>query len=321
MGMAEDIGPHRGCGNLTFATPGGEEMNSFFGNPGGYALRLATTYTSSMTRAWNQWTLALVACFAILILWELHHRILHRSHQNPAAAVPAPAMQLEPLTMLWAWETPEDLTALDRSKTGVAFLSRELLIGRTVQIRPRRQPLRLATNTWLMAVVRIETGSDFSPNANTITETAHDIAAVAQQPNVRAIQVDFDVTASQRTFYAAVLTQLRPQLPPGMPLSITALVGWCGDDSWLHGLPIDEAVPMFFRMGGPATTRAIRPKDASVVHEPLCSGSAGIATDETWPAIHNRERVYVFLPGSWTQQDIASINALGYHGLTGVPHR
>jgi hypothetical protein len=230
-------------------------------------------------------------------------------------------MRNEPLTMLWAWEPSEDLTTLDPTKAGVAFLSRELLLGRTVQLRPRRQPLQLATNTWLMAVVRIETASDFTPAADTVTETASDIAAVAQQSNVRAIQVDFDATASQRNFYAAVLKQLRPKLPPDMPLSITALVSWCGDDSWLRRLPIDEAVPMFFRMGGPTTIRAIRPKDARVVREPLCSGSAGISTDETWPAIHNRERVYVFLPGSWTQQDLAIINALGYHGLTWDPQR
>jgi hypothetical protein len=270
-----------------------------------------------MTRAWNQWTLALVACFAILILWEIHDRILCHSRHNPTAAVPAPTMQHEPLTMLWAWETPEDLTTLDPTKAGVAFLSRELLLGKGVQIRPRRQPLQLARSTWLMAVVRIEAASDFTPNDDMISATAQGIAAVAQQPNVRAIQVDFDATASQRAFYAAVLHQLRIKLPPGMPISITALVNWCGDSSWLHSLPIDEAVPMFFRMGGPAAVRAIRPKDASLVREPFCAASVGISTDETWPAIHTLERVYVFTPGSWTQQELARVNALGYHGLRG----
>lgn len=147
---------------------------------------------------------------------------------------------------------PEDLTTLDPTKAGVAFLSREVLLGKGVQIRLRRQPLQLASYTWLMAVVRIETASDFTPNDDMISETAQGIAAVAQQPNVRAVQVDFDATASQRAFYAAVLHQLRTQLAPGMPFSITALVHWCGDNSWLHSLPIDEAVPMFFRMGGPA---------------------------------------------------------------------
>jgi hypothetical protein len=73
---------------------------------------------------------------------------------------------------------------------------------------------------------------------------------------------------------------------------------------------------MFFRMGGPTATRATRPKDAALVSEPLCSGSAGIATDETWPAIHSGQRVYVFRSGSWTKEDLARINASGYQGLS-----
>jgi hypothetical protein len=268
-----------------------------------------------MTRAWKQWTLALLACVAVLTLWGLHQGILRHGYANLTAALPAPTMQHEPLTMLWAWETPEDLTSLDPSKAGVAFLSRELLLGQSVQIRLRRQPLRLPSNTWLMAVVRIETAPDFTPNANILADTARGIAAAAQQPNVRAVQVDFDATASQRTFYTDLLRQLRPQLPAPIPLSITALVSWCGDRSWLDSLPIDEAVPMFFRMGGPAAIRAIRPRDATLVREPICSGSVGISTDEAWPATHPQERVYVFHPGSWTQQQLARINALGYQGL------
>jgi hypothetical protein len=273
-----------------------------------------------MTQAWKRWTLALLACLAVFTLWRLLHHTFYHPSSNPVA-LPAPTMQHEPLTMLWVWETPEDLTTLDTSKAGVAFLSRELLLGTSVQIRPRRQPLRLSPNTWLMAVVRIETAPDFNPNATIIADAARTIAAVTQQPNVRAVQVDFDATTSQRSFYTAVLNQLRPQLPPNTPLSITALVSWCGDDSWLRPLPIDEAVPMFFRMGGPATTRAIRPKDISLVREPLCSGSVGISTDETWPAIHNQQRVYVFLPGSWTQLDLVRLNTLGYQSLIRDSHR
>jgi hypothetical protein len=172
-----------------------------------------------------------------------------------------------------------------------------------------------------MAVVRIETSSAFHPTPTLIHQTAAAIAAAAAEPNVRALQIDFDATASQRDFYAAVLRELHHNLPPQLPLSITALVSWCGPHSWLRSLPVDEAVPMFFRMGGPAATRAVRPKDSSTVREPLCSTSAGVSTDEAWPAIHSQQRVYVFHPGSWPQQDLASVNALGYQGLIGDPHR
>jgi len=57
-----------------------------------------------------------------------------------------------------------------------------------------------------------------------------------------------------------------------MPLSITALASWCAGDPWITGLPIDEAVPMLFRLG--PDTRNI---DAFLSHrnitEPLCAGS------------------------------------------------
>jgi hypothetical protein len=233
-------------------------------------------------------------------------------------------MRQEPLTMLWAWETAEDLRGLDAGRVGVAFLAREVLVSDRVEVRARQQPLMVAPGTWLMAVVRVETAPRFVPGAATRADAvAQAIAVAADGPNVRAVQVDFDTTASQRDWYAAMLRELRQRLPVGMPLSITALVSWCGEHSWLSGLPsgalpVDEAVPMFFRMGGPAATRATRAKDAAAVSEPLCAGSAGVATDETWPAIHSGQRVYVFRSGSWTKEDLARIDRSGYEGLKEV---
>ena len=238
-------------------------------------------------------------------------------------------MQGEPHLMLWAWETPEDLRQLDPSKAGVAFLAREVLIGQQAQVRPRRQSLQVAEGTWLMAVVRIETTPDFSALALSPAlqdEVAQDILAAAQEKNVRGLQIDFDALASQRDFYAGVLRKVRMQLPTTMPLSMTALTSWCGDRSWLSGLPsgalpIDEAVPMFFRMGGPSATRAVASRDTTGIREPLCAGSIGIATNEVWPDMHSGERVYVFRTGPWTPEDVAHVNELGYEGLKGVASR
>jgi hypothetical protein len=258
--------------------------------------------------------IALVACafIAAAIIW----RATHHPRPRLAPTTTAPAMQQEPLTMLWAWETPEDIRDLDPTRTGVAFLSREVLLANPIQLRPRHQPLQLPPNTWLMADVRIDTAPNFTPTSTTAAEVAQVIAAAASDPTIRALQVDFDATASQRDLYTAILKDLRHDLPPQIPLSITALVSWCGTHSWLTSLPVTEAVPMFFRMGGPTATRATHPKDANLVTEPLCSGSAGIATDETWPAIHSGQRVYVFRSGSWTKEDLARINASGYQGLS-----
>ena len=261
----------------------------------------------------------LLLAFAAVALWQ-------RRHPPPEIVLPAPLMQHEPSLMLWAWETPEDLTALDPAQTGVAFLSREVLLGNALVVRPRRQPLRVAPGTWLMAVVRIEAAPGFVASKELAASAAKAIAAAAAEPNVRAVQVDFDATASQRDFYAEVLRRVRRELPASEPLSITALVSWCGPHSWLRVFApndidreIDEAVPMFFRMGGPSATRAAAPRSQQVIAEPLCAGSVGVSTDEAWPPIHSGQRVYVFRSGAWTAADLARIRTFGYQGLRQSP--
>jgi hypothetical protein len=237
---------------------------------------------------------------------------LRLSRPKPLA-LPAATMQHEPNTMLWAWETPEDLTTLDPSRTGVAFLAREIILAPGLTVRPRRQPLRLAPDTWLMATVRIEAPHAPPDTAAVRQQLLAAILPAAQLPNVRALQIDFDATTSQLPLYAHLLGDLHQQLPPGMPLSITALTSWCNPQSWLHGLngTIDEAVPMFFRMGGTPNLRATLPKDASRITQPLCAASLGLATDETWPPIHSGQRVYIFRNGPWTPDDLARLNTSG----------
>lgn len=255
-----------------------------------------------------------ITLFGLVTLSLLVHRWVRQSPPELSAA----SMLGEPQLMLWAWETPEDMAALDPRRAGVAFLARELLLDRDVTVRPRKQPLRISPGTWIIAVVRIETAPSFVPNAELARRSALAIAEVAQFPNLRALQIDFDATATQRDFYSIVLRNLHEDLPADFPVSITALVSWCGRRSWLRGLRIDEAVPMFFRMGGPTATRASATRSQSVVAEPLCSGSIGLSTDEAWPVLRPNQRVYLFRPGSWTQNDLAHLNRFGYEGLRGL---
>ena len=257
-----------------------------------------------------------IVVLAAALGWLLYR---HLHHTHPPLTTAAAPMQHEPQTMLWAWETPEALTLLDPARTGVAYLSREVLLGNTLTIRPRRQPLRVAPGTWMMAVVRIEASATFAPTRELATQTAQAIAATAAAPNVRAVQVDFDATTSQRSFYANVLRELRRDLPADMPLSITALISWCGERSWLRTLPINEAVPMFFRMGGPATTRAAASRTQQIIAEPLCAGSVGLSTDEAWPAVRPNQRVYLFHPGPWPKDSLARLNNFDYHSLKVSP--
>jgi hypothetical protein len=90
---------------------------------------------------------------------------------------------------------------------------------------------------------------------------------------------------------------------------MTALVSWCanGNTVWLNSLPVDEIVPMFFRMGvwqeertdylnafaGKALTRHLIPAKFR--------GSIGLATDEISDIRSlQASRVYLFSPDAWT---------------------
>jgi len=163
------------------------------------------------------------------------------------------------------------------------------------------QSLSLPAGVKVVAVVRIETDRTDRAQLTTaqVENTASEVAGLAQLPNVTAVQIDFDATMSEREFYRALLTQVREKLPSSMPLSITALASWCSSDNWLTDLPIDEAVPMLFRLGVEKHRFASRLKSGEMFPAP-CHAAAGISTDEpiSLPAV---QRVYVFNPKAWSQ--------------------
>ena len=257
------------------------------------------------------------ALLILLLLPLLSLRVRHR-FAPPAAlpSLPRAFASKMPARVLWAWEEPEDLHKLS-DRTGVAFLAETLLLGHgngeeTPIVMHRRQPLLLSDRCPRMAVVRLEAGKRFHAAPGLELAIANEIAAVARHGEVAAVQVDFDAAVSQRTFYAAVLQQLRRQLPAGLPLSITALVSWCGPGSWLHGLPVDEAVPMFFRMGGPlALVRGNSGLPSYPLAESLCRTSIGLSIDEPWPAnvahLDASTRIYFFAPAPWRADQLAAV--------------
>ena len=156
--------------------------------------------------------------------------------------------------MFWAWERPEDLRALDPSRAGVAFLCQTLFVDAGKVVRyPRRQPLRIPQGCQVVAVTRIEVRSSLVKAVVPLILEAltGPILASAQGP-VAGIQVDFDARTSERILYRSLLERLRSRLPKHMPLSMTALASWTLGDGWVGGLPVDEIVPMCFRMGSDA---------------------------------------------------------------------
>ena len=155
-----------------------------------------------------------------------------------------------PRFVLWAWERPEDLRFINPQTTAVGFLADTIhLRGDAVVARPRLQSLRVPDHAHLVAVVRIEADQEAALNRSQIEQTATAIAKAASLPRVMAVQVDFDATRTQRDFYRSLLVDVRRRLGPPRDSSITALASWCLGDDWISSLPINEAVPMLFRMG------------------------------------------------------------------------
>jgi hypothetical protein len=209
-----------------------------------------------------------------------------------------------PRLVLWAWERPVDLRTL-APDIGVAFLAQTVTAtARAHVVVPRRQPLLVPPGTSLIAVTRIEmpAGDGTAP----VDGIAGAIASTAGLPRVAAVQIDFDATRSQRPMYRRLLHAVRDRLPPGMPVSITALASWCMQDNWLDDLPIDEAVPMLFRMG-PAEESGPFPR----LRAPACDGALGTALDEPLRASIGRRRVYVFTAQPWTASTVAAARTRG----------
>jgi Protein of unknown function (DUF3142) len=215
-----------------------------------------------------------------------------------------------PRVMLWAWERPTDLRFTNPTEIGVAFLARTIrLRSGEVEIRPRLQTLNLADGTPVMAVARVETDAINRPSfsAQQREQLVAGLAEMARLPNVSNIQIDFDALKSERPFYRDLIVDLRRRLPDTVSLSITALASWCTADDWLSDLPIDEAVPMLFRMAGDGKQIARRLDAGDDFIAAPCRHSYGISTDEPRTGLDPARRLYIFNPDPWTKDSVHAI--------------
>ncbi|MCU1304538.1 MAG: hypothetical protein JWQ87_4822 [Candidatus Sulfotelmatobacter sp.] len=219
-----------------------------------------------------------------------------------AATAPRKFSKL-PSKFVWAWERPEDLRFLPPA-IGVAFLADTINVqGVAVSERWRGQPLKVNPGTALVAVIRIETQA--ADNSSAIRDrVAASVVRAAQLPNVVGVQIDYDARRSERDFYASALRQIHEQLPAEKFLSITALASWCQGDRWLSGLPINEAVPMMFRLGAERDEFVRFAKSGRSFREPLCRDSVGVSTDEDAAIPAGTSRYYWFSPRPWTGEDL-----------------
>ena len=214
-------------------------------------------------------------------------------------------VEMLPPVMLWAWERQEDLRFLDPQKTGVAFLAKTITLrGDKVVVRPRLQPLKLPDGTKTIAVVRIETDRTDLPSLSP-TQLSQIVREIRDSSVSSVVQIDFDATISERNFYRSLLETLRRDLPASTGLSITALASWCAGEDWLSDLPIDEAVPMLFRLGVEQRQFHRRLETGRAFESRMCRNSAGVSTDElvNTPPVN---RLYIFSPKPWSKSSFAA---------------
>ena len=231
-------------------------------------------------------------------------------------AEPGRGLAAAPECVVWAWQRPEDLRSLDPAVAGVGYWAGTVwLSGGHVEVVARSQPLATRAASWRMPVVRIAVRPTSRPALDDAQRARVLEMILALTPGVPpALQLDFDARSSERAFYRGLLFDLREALDDRTALSITALASWCLADSWLAGLPIDEAVPMLFRMG---------PESASIrgylnaghgFAAPVCRTSYGVSTDEPRPELRGDRRVYLFHPQPWEPETVrAQLASCGAH--------
>lgn len=204
-----------------------------------------------------------------------------------------------PELLLWVWQRNENLFFIDPARTRLALWIATFRFGEPgIDLQMRRNPVSYPEGTGIVAVFRIE--SSRMLQAPDIELLAGEIRDFTAPLGTDEIQLDFDAVESQRDAYRRLILALREQLP-ATRISITALASWCHGDPWIGELPIDAAVPMYYRMGPDGA--AIREALQSGRQNPaiICRDNAGYSLDEPGLPPAAVRRVFVFSPEGWNE--------------------
>jgi len=160
-----------------------------------------------------------------------------------------------PRLMVWSWQHNDDLSYLDISKAGIAYLVGQYTItGDDVVFERNLSRIKTPEDIYRVAAVRLEVKQLDKSKIEALADNLSGkiVASALDNPKkISALQIDFDARESDRKFYSILLRRVRAKLPSSVKLSITALASWCLGDNWLTGshLPVDEVVPMLFSLG------------------------------------------------------------------------
>jgi hypothetical protein len=211
----------------------------------------------------------------------------------------------------WIWpdsngpQTPRGTAAPYRD---AAVLAESLMLrGAGVEHGGRTQQLALLAGVRLVPVVHVEAAADV-PAEFTPAQRNAVIAAVRRQAGAAVagaglLQLDFEAPARTRDAYRALVAAVREALPDEVRLSVTVLAHWCTQGDWLDHLPVDEVVPMLYRLGPHADDwrRRFVQDDPTLARR--CRGPAlGFATNDPPPPalLARATRPYWFDEAAWS---------------------
>lgn len=214
-----------------------------------------------------------------------------------------------PMPVLWAWERPEDLRFAGPDVAIAVLAGTITLSGERVLAEGRRQPLSARPDQRRIAVIHVELDRHVALAWSPALRDQAAAAALAFADDVAAtgIQLDFEVRESERNVLLDLLAALRARLGPAGFLSMTALASWCDTEHWIAAAPVDEIVPMLFRMGPGGARLRQRLEAGGDFRETRCRSAVGIATDQPPARLPPGRRVYVYNPHRWQETDLAAI--------------
>lgn len=214
-----------------------------------------------------------------------------------------------PSPVIWAWERPEDLRFAGPGATVAVLAGSVTLSGDDVLVQPRLQPAKVLDLQRIAGVVHLEIDR-MRPLPWTYAQRTHtsaSVLALLNNPRFAEVQIDFEVPASKRFVLLDLLADVRAGLPAGKHLSMTALASWCDTETWIDAAPVDEIVPMLFRMGAAGEPLKRRLAGGGDFHGRRCQDSIGIATDTLPEHVPSGRRIWMFNPRAWTDLELTSV--------------
>lgn len=259
-----------------------------------------------------QFALACFICAALLVIGVLIYAIRcldDRRMQRPASAEEVTASLAQGVAWIWPNSNgPQSVPGgLAPYREAAVLVESLALRADGVERGGRTQPLNVPIGVRLIPVVHVEAGED-APAKLTPLQRDAIVAAVRRQAGLAAssagiLQLDFEAPARQRDTYRELVAAVREALPAPVRLSVTALAHWCTQGDWLDRLPVDEVVPMLYRLGphAEAWRRRFAHGDTDLAHQ--CRGAAfGFATNDPPPSalLARATRVYWFDESAWS---------------------